>query len=193
MKVGGGYEIGDEFKFTIQSVEYKYIVSGFFENIMMGSFNGGLISVLLEQEAYDNLEREADIEGVLFSVKLKDRADDEAFYNDIGGTLDNKAQDTVFHSSYYSSAKSARTTTTSMVAAIFIGVSLLITAIALVITVFRISNGIDENMTSYGALKAIGYTGRQIIMSLVLQVFIDCRGFCSGWYCYILHIFAACK
>ncbi len=169
MKTGGGHNIGDSFKLKIKGREYDFTVGGFYENAMIGSFNGGISSFLLTENMYGRLDRETDIQGVLFSVKLYDGADDTAYHDEVGNLLSADGKNLDFNSSNYSLAKTARTLTATICSLIFLGVALLITTIALVITMFHISNGIEENMSSYGALKSIGYTGAQIIRSLLLQ------------------------
>jgi len=57
-----------------------------------------------------------------------------------------------------------------LLVAIFISAfSLIILAVGLIITRFRIINSIEESMTNLGALKAMGYRNYQLIMSFVIQ------------------------
>jgi putative ABC transport system permease protein len=47
--------------------------------------------------------------------------------------------------------------------------SLIITLVSLIVIRFRIRNSIEEDIFNIGALKAIGYTSRQLISSILLQ------------------------
>lgn len=168
-KMSGGYKTGETFHFNIQTKRCSYTIGGFYEHAMVGSVNGGISSFLLARPAFDKLEAETDIGGVMFSVKLHDRAQSDAYYSEVGNRLNVLAHDLVFNGGNYSFIKSSRTLTANICAMIFLGIALMITAIALVITAFRISNSIEEDMRVYGTLQSIGYTSGQIIRSVLLQ------------------------
>lgn len=168
-KTGGNYKIGDNFKLKIKTGDYNYSIGGFYESTMMGSFNGGIVSMLLSKTSYEKLDKETDIQGILFSVKLKDRADNASYLSDMGNKLSGSAQNMEYNSNAYTMVKSARTLTAGICSAIFLGIAILITVISLVIMVFRISNSIDVDMKTYGALQSVGYTSKQIIGSLLMQ------------------------
>jgi putative ABC transport system permease protein len=56
-----------------------------------------------------------------------------------------------------------------IMAVMVIAFAFIIVAVCLIVVRFRISNSIEEDMAKIGSLKAIGYTSRQIILSIVLQ------------------------
>ena len=57
----------------------------------------------------------------------------------------------------------------NMIAAMLSAFALIITAISMIIIYFRVSNSIEQNITNIGALKALGYTSRQIRLSMVIE------------------------
>lgn len=63
----------------------------------------------------------------------------------------------------------ARCMMATMMAAMMVMFSLIIVAVCLLVVRFRIVNSIEDDMMKIGSLKAIGYTGRQIRLSLLLQ------------------------
>lgn len=168
-KVGSNYRIGDSFAFKIRGREYSFTVGGFYESTLLGSFNGGMFSFLLSDQAYEKVDAETEIQGVLFSVKLKDRSQSADFFSEVGNKMTVSAQNIMNNSNNYAFVKSSRTTTASICSLIFLGISLLIMLVALTVTAFHISNEIQEKMSLFGVLKAVGYTGGQIIRATLLQ------------------------
>ena len=57
----------------------------------------------------------------------------------------------------------------NMIAAMIAAFSIIITIIAMIIIYFRISNSIEQNIVNIGALKSLGYTSRQIRLSMVIE------------------------
>jgi putative ABC transport system permease protein len=63
----------------------------------------------------------------------------------------------------------ARCMMASMVSVMMVVFSMIIVIVCLLVVRFRIVNSIEEDVMKIGSLKAIGYTSRQIILSVVLQ------------------------
>ncbi|MCR5214430.1 MAG: FtsX-like permease family protein [Eubacterium sp.] len=57
----------------------------------------------------------------------------------------------------------------NIIAAILSLFAIIITIISMIIIYFRITNSIEQNITNIGALKAIGYTSRQIRFAMILE------------------------
>lgn len=57
----------------------------------------------------------------------------------------------------------------SMVSVMMVVFSMIIVIVCLLVVRFRIVNSIDEDIMKIGSLKAIGYTSRQIILSVIIQ------------------------
>lgn len=63
----------------------------------------------------------------------------------------------------------ARCMMASMVSAMMVMFSFIIVIVCLLVVRFRIVNSIEEDVMKIGSLKSIGYTSRQIILSVILQ------------------------
>jgi putative ABC transport system permease protein len=63
----------------------------------------------------------------------------------------------------------ARCMMASMVAAMMVMFSLIIVIVCVMVVRFRIVNSIEEDIMKIGSLKSIGYTSRQIILSVIMQ------------------------
>ena len=59
--------------------------------------------------------------------------------------------------------------TINIVATILVAFATIIVLVSLIVIRFRVSNSIEDGMANIGVLKAIGYTSRQILSSIILQ------------------------
>ena len=65
--------------------------------------------------------------------------------------------------------KNVNTLTINIVATILVAFAAIIVLVSLIVIRFRVSNSIEDGMANIGVLKAIGYTSRQILSSIILQ------------------------
>ena len=65
--------------------------------------------------------------------------------------------------------RNGSTMVVTLLSAVLFLFSFLMVVVALIAMKFRISNHIETQMKSIGALQAIGYTGKQIVWSIVLE------------------------
>lgn len=171
---GGGYQLGDTFSIRLFSMsmekEFAYRIAGFYEETFIGTINSTFTGFILEEGEYQELSEifADEISGKLFAVQLHDRAESESYVTDLTGKLKSGAVG-MYDTNHYEATKMARTTTSSIGAILVVAFSIIIVLVALIIVKFRIGNSIEEDMKNIGALKAIGYTNRQIISSFVLQ------------------------
>lgn len=174
---GGGYQLGDLFEITLlTSTEGKqvhtYTVAGFYEDIYFATINSTITGFLLSHEEYQNLENSfnGDASGAVFSVKTKNSADNEGVASEHMTELDRQCPYGILtDSNHYALLKSARTVTSSIGASIILGFSFLLLIVSLVIVNFRIRNSVEEEIRNIGALKALGYTSRQLVSAFLLQ------------------------
>ncbi|MEY9973471.1 putative ABC transport system permease protein [Lysinibacillus sp. RC46] len=170
-KTNGGYELGEDFTITYQNKDYKYRIAGFFETTMMGTTNIGFMKFMLPAIAYQTLADELD-KGLIISAVMEDKTQSTKLVNDfikefpqstVGeptssiGTLDIEM------------VKSVSTLTINIIAMILVAFAAIIVLVSLIVIKYRVSNSIEDGMTNIGVLKAIGYTGRQILSSNILQ------------------------
>lgn len=170
-KMGGDYAIGDDFDLTLLGTTYHLKVAGFYENMMIGSFNGGICTLLFDSDTYQ-LIRTAHKESslsALISVKLKNCADNAEYAGSIGREVLKRYPVSIYNYTYYDVVKQARTLTASICTAIIYGVAFLTLLIGLVVLSSNIASYIGENMKKLGTLKAVGYTTRQLRQALLLQ------------------------
>lgn len=170
---GGGYETGNKFTLIIDSADggkqsFDYTVAGFFEETMLATINSLTVGLILDDDGYRSLSEHfaGSIDGSIFSVQLKDASENEAF---LSGYLPTTEQSPLYDATYFELVKQARTITSTIGSMIIVAFSIIIVIISLIVVRFRIGNSIEEDMRNIGALKAIGYTGWQITLSILLQ------------------------
>lgn len=171
-QTGGGYHLGDTFRLTVSGSsekEFEYTVAGFFDETMLATINSTTTGLILGEDMYRELSEEfaGTLDASMFLVQMKDRSENEAYSTDhLPVPSDNSImKDTVF----YDVLKRSRTVTSSIASALIVAFSAIIVCVTLVVVKFRIGNSIEEDMPNIGAQKAIGYTSRQILISILLQ------------------------
>ncbi|WP_230200120.1 ABC transporter permease [Bacillus niameyensis] len=173
-KTNGGYELGDDFPITYQDKEYKYQIGGFFETTMMGMSNMGVMKFMLPETSYlkllNDLDKEA--EGRIVSAIMEDQTQSASLENDFIQKFQHSIEEE--GASYIwgfnvEMVKDVNTLTINIVATILVAFAIIIVLVSLIVIKFRVSSSIEDGMANIGVLKAIGYTSRQILSSIILQ------------------------
>jgi len=168
MKAGGGYGIGDEYNYKVYDIEYTFTVAGFVEDILYGTRSLWITGVYLPEDSYRELDNKVDDsqKAVTLSAKAENISDSREISSEVSDLINGKMHGAYF-SSYYDVCKQTRTMLANMEALIFVAFAILIVMVSLLVSNFRINNSIEEEMQNMGALKALGYTGKQIIFIVI--------------------------
>lgn len=163
------YSIGDTIEIKLSDSVVSYTVCGFYNNMMTGSFNCSMLSFLLTDNAYEKLEKQTSVEeSTMLSVRLNNKKEAEQYEEKVRSEILNEFPVNI-KSNNYNLISQSRYTTQLICSGIISAVAVLISAIALIVIASNVINYIGENMKNLGALKAIGYTSRQLIVSLLVQ------------------------
>lgn len=173
-KGSGGYELGDMFTITYLDKAYSYRIAGFFEATLLGANNMGAYKFLLPDTAYRELSGEMGgaAEGILVSAALKDLKQSTALLNDFNKEFPHLNTGMTSHFYYEAdieTLKSFSTMTTNIVAMILVAFAAVIVLVSLIVIKYRVTNSVEDGIVNIGVLKALGYTSRQIIASMILQ------------------------
>lgn len=174
-KTSGGYKLGDPFTITFQEKSFSYRVAGFFESTMLGTPSMGMMKFLLPDAAYRELSEALGpaAEGISLSAALKDsRQSTKQLMNEFNKRSPDPSLNAIaptFWETDIETMKSVGTMTINIVSMILVAFAGVIVLVALIVIKFRVTNSIDDGIVHIGALKAIGYTSRQILMSIVMQ------------------------
>lgn len=172
-KTNADYELGDQFTLHYKDNEYNYRIAGFFETAMMGTNNIGVFKFMLPETPYANLIDELDMQSDAFIISaiMGDHTKSTELKDDF---IKNYLQSTEAENTYlwgldFELVKSVNTLTVNMVATILVAFAIMIVLVSLIVIKFRVSNSIEDGMANIGVLKALGYTSRQILASIILQ------------------------
>ena len=172
-KTNAGYELGDNFTINYREKGYTYQIAGFFETTMMGTNNIGVLKFMLPETSYVELRNGLDIhsEGLIISAIMEDQTQSSKLQNDFNNKFQQSTEGT---NSYIwgldiELVKGVNTLTINMVATILVAFAIIIVLVSLIVIKFRVSNSIEDGMANIGVLKAIGYTSKQILSSIILQ------------------------
>jgi len=175
-KVSGGYKLADSFTMTYQDKEYRYRIAGFFETTMLGTTNTQIMKYFLPDAEYDQLlsQLSAKEEGSFISAILKDNEQSIQLLKDYEEQFPYLYNE---ENSFYSSLdvmtmKGISTMTINLVAMIMVAFAAVIVVVSLLVIKFRVTNSIEDGLVNIGVLKAVGYTSRQIILSIIMQFMI---------------------
>ena len=176
-KTNGGYQLGENFTITYQEKVYDYRIAGFFETTMMGTTSIGIIKFMLPETSYLALADELDNQskGLIISALMEDKTQSTNLLNDFTKEF---PQSTVSETNSYiwgldiETVKNVSVLTINIIAVLLVAFAAIIVLVSLIVIKYRVSNSIEDGMKNIGVLKAIGYTSRQILSSIVLQFFL---------------------
>ena len=174
-------KLGDSVDLKVGDKYYTFQVAGFFESILSSEMGINYVSPSLynewKTEFYNTMSERNKANGIdseepqyevtVFYMKLKEGVDS----TDAVGQL-TKAFSEREINAYAQGVDNAINDLTymqNMIAAMLAAFALVITIISMIIIYFRITNSIEQNIVNIGALKALGYTSRQIRFSMVLE------------------------
>lgn len=162
--------VGDTIKITIGSNDISYQICGFFNSIMAGSHNCSMCELVLTKDKYEELEEMGYApKAKMCSVRLTDKHESQDYETMLKNEVSSQYPSARKISNSYALVAQSRYISQMICSQILSAMAFFILLIALVVMASNISNYIGENMKNLGALKAIGYTGRQLIHALLLQ------------------------
>lgn len=162
--------LGKEIEITIGNGKRTYQVCGFFNSVMAGSHNCGLCAVVLTKDCYQELAEAGDVpKATLVSVRLTRAEDSEPFETELNTEASARFPDARMNSNSYALVSQSRYISQMVCSGIISAAAFFVLLVALAVIASNIMNYIQENMKNLGALKALGYTSRQLVGSLLLQ------------------------
>ena len=171
----GGYELGSSFEFAVGDKDYRFRVSGFAEEIMYGSINNQIFQLYLSSAGFTALENDMpEAAAVALRIRMDNPSDSETLrINSVKEFFYTNNAEGYNYGHYfaldYPGIKMIRTMTSNITSIILVVFAALLVLISLLVIRFRIRNSIEESMQNIGALKAVGYTGKQLLWAHVLQ------------------------
>lgn len=162
--------IGKTIKISIGANEISYTICGFFNSIMAGSHNCGMCEIILTEDKFRELEETGYApKSTLCSVRINDSSKSQNFEAMLKNSVSSHYPSVRTVSNSCTLVSQSRYISQMICSGIMSAMAFFILLIALVVIASNIANYIQVNMKNLGALKSVGYTGRQLICSLLLQ------------------------
>lgn len=180
LNVDGGYRLNDKLTIKIdgnksQCKELTFTIKGFIEDVDFSTLDGGFLGLYLPHQTLEKVRQ-----------KIGNQYDDSLVFANVSNqdnNLESGVKDIIRKETHISATeldnlvyciglpliKYSRVMMAGIVSIFMVTFAILIVLVCMAVIRFRISNTIDDGMQKIGSLKAIGYTSRQIILSIVLQ------------------------
>ncbi len=164
------FSVGKTIEISIGSHPVTYTVCGFFNSVMMGSHNCALTQIILTQDKYAELEElNYAFQTTLCSVRLNEKSTNLTYEAKIKAIVSESFPNTQMASNCYDIVAQSRYISQGICSVIMSVMAFLVLLIAIVVIVSNIINYIQINIKNLGALKAVGYTSGQLVLSFLLQ------------------------
>ena len=164
----GGFALDDEIVYVIDGKSHSFTVAGIIEEMQYGNYGSGLLCAYLPEEEFaefaDSYSDKAVIE---YSMSVKCDASLDKVKDDVSKIIENKGAMAL---SILDSegVKGTRTMVTDLLVLILAAFALIILAVSLFLSNFKVKNAIESEITNMSVLKALGYTSAQIVASITL-------------------------
>ena len=167
MKELGGFTEGGNITYSIDDKDYTYEIGGIVSEMQYGNYGTGLIGGYLPAAAYEDLV-DAHSEHAIaeYSLRTADTADLLQIKNAITDMLSDKGI-SALNINDRAASKQTRTMVCTLLIVIFLALAAIILAVSIFLSSFRIRSTIEDELAQMGVLKAIGYTSKMIISSVV--------------------------
>ena len=162
--------VGKTVTISFGSISRTYTVRGFYNSVMAGSHNCGLCELIVTPDLYEELKGSGCVsEALLCSVRLTDPEAAEDYETMLKNAAAAKDPAAFAASNSYAIVSRSRYISQMICSGIMSAMAFFILLIALVVITSNIMNFIQEDMRNLGALKAVGYTSRQLVAAFLLQ------------------------
>ncbi len=168
--IHSGLNIKGEYKFNIDNIAYSFNIKGVVNEMQYGNYTSSVIGEYLSSDAYNYLlENNKEKSVTIISVKSKNSY---SSYNNISKYLSGKNIN-VLSKNYKEQSKNQRLAISNILVLILMVFASSILIISLFVSKFKIEQTVEEETSNMGALKALGYTSKEIIMSCILPYIIS--------------------
>lgn len=162
--------IGKTVDITVGSNKISFTVCGFFNSVMAGSHNCVMCALVLTADKYAELQQSNYAPAAtLCSVRLKDKGQSADFEASFKTKISARYPSARAVSNSYAIVSQSRYISQMICSGIMSAMAFFVLLITLIVISSNIGNYIRQNMKNLGALKAVGYTGRQLIFCQLLQ------------------------
>lgn len=168
MKKLGGFTEGGSIVYSIHDKDYTYEIGGIVSEMQYGNYGTGLIGGYFPAAAYEKFANDHSEDMIAeYSLKATGTADLSEIKNAITKILDDKGI-AALNINDRVTGKQTRTMVCTLLIVIFLALAVIILAVSIFLSSFRIRSTIEDELAQMGVLKAVGYTSKLIICSVVV-------------------------
>lgn len=168
--INSNLNLTDNFSFNLNNIDYSFPIGGIIEEMQYGNYSSEVLGQFLSSSAYQNLlKNNEDNEIITISIKSKDSYES---YNKISKLLNDK-NITIYNRNYDEQSKNSRLAISNVLVLILTIFSFVILLVSLLVSKFKIEQSIEEEMSDFGVLKALGYTSKEIMIANILPYIIS--------------------
>lgn len=164
----GGFDLGDNIVYAIDGKSHSFTVAGVIEEMQYGNYGSGLMCAYLPKEDFEEF---ADVYSektvVEYSMSVNSGASLDKTKEDISKVIEHNGVMTLSLLDS-ESVKGTRTMVTDLLILILTAFSLIILAVSVFLSNFKVKNAIDCEIINMSVLKALGYTSAQIVWGITL-------------------------
>lgn len=158
----GGFALNDKIVYVIDGKENVFTVAGIIEEMQYGNYGASFLCAYLPEEGFAKLEGTAvaeyalAVDGDLEQVKVA-----------VSDTLEAESA-TMLSCLDRVKVKDTRTQLSNLLILILAAFALIILAVSVFLSNFRVKNAIESEIVNMSVLKALGYTGSEIVGSITV-------------------------
>lgn len=164
----GGFDLGDNIVYAIDGKSHSFTVAGVIEEMQYGNYGSGLLCAYLPKEDFEEF---ADVYSektvVEYSMSVNSGASLDKTKEDISKVIEHNGVMTLSLLDS-ESVKGTRTMVTDLLILILTAFSLIILAVSVFLSNFKVKNAIDCEIINMSVLKALGYTSAQIVWGITM-------------------------
>jgi len=168
----GGFNAGDTYTFTLGGKEYSLAIKGFTVSTFCDNSNYGCYELIVDDATYAEMQAKdaAQFSGIQIFYELKEGVKQSPFIIRMSNEIQKVNPQAKIASTLSTDAAISDATFMPLIIAVsFFAITLIILLVIVLMLGNSITNYVRENMKTLGALKAIGYTSKDIKRSLRLQ------------------------
>lgn len=168
MRELGGFAEDGKIIYSIDDTDYTFEIGGIVSEMQYGNYGTGLIGGYFPSAAYEKFtEKHEEHKIAEYSLRAADNADLTKIKNTITTLLGDR-KIAALNINDRVGAKQTRTMVCTLLIVIFLALAAIILAVSIFLSNFRIRSTIEDELAQMGVLKAVGYTSRLIICSVVV-------------------------
>ena len=167
--IHSGLNLEDKFEFDYNNKNYSYNINGVVEEMQYGNYSSSIVAEYLSNQAYSEMLKD-NRENEVVTILVRSNNSYET-YNKISKYLSSENIN-VLSKNYDEQSKTQRLAIANILVLIVSAFSLLVLIVSLLVSKFKITESIEEEITNMGVLKALGYTSNEIIMAIIMPYLI---------------------